>query len=86
MLRSYRTQQLSRSPLHLIVKEGKARDEVVVAIEARYNSVLPVVTEQFHGGEHSETSVLEFLSLTLCQNFWAEVGLALFKREEGLET
>ena len=43
----------------LVVKEWKAGDEVVKTIESWGNQVLGVVTQQFHGGKHGKTSVLE---------------------------
>ena len=43
----------------LVVKEWKAGDEVVKTIESWGNQVLGVVTQQFQGGKHGKTSVLE---------------------------
>jgi hypothetical protein len=43
----------------LVVEERKTGDEVVKTIKSGRNQVLGVVTEQFHGGKHGKTSMLE---------------------------
>ena len=60
----------------LVVKEWKAGDEVIKAVESRGHQVLGVVTEQFHGGEHGKTSVLELLKGTLLGLSRSKVRLA----------
>jgi len=40
------------------------------------------MTEQFQCSEHCKPAILNFLSLTLCKNFWAEIRLSLLNKSE----
>ena len=52
--RGYRKRQLAE---RLLVKERKAGDELVIAVEASRDVVLAVVTEELKEGKHGKTSV-----------------------------
>jgi hypothetical protein len=66
----------------LVVKEWKASDEGIVAIKTWRHQVLGVMTEQLHGSKHGQTSVLEFLSLTLRQDFVVQVWFSLLLQQK----
>lgn len=52
------------------------------AIESWGNKVLGVVTEQFHGSKHGNTSVLEFAEDSLFGDLWFQVWLSKFEISE----
>ena len=60
----------------LVVEEWKSSDEVVKTVESWGNQVLRVVTQQFHGGKHGKTSVLELGKSALLSLSRVKVWLA----------
>ena len=56
-----------------LVEEGESSDELFAQA---ISTIEGVVTEKFQSGEHSKTSVLKFLKLTLFGSLGVEFGLA----------
>ena len=67
--------RIQRAGRSLFVKERKAGDHLVQAIESRGDQVLRVVTKELKGGKHGKTSVLELLKFALLF-FITKVGLS----------
>jgi hypothetical protein len=65
-----------------LIEERKSGDEVVKTVESGVDHVLCVVTEELHGGEHGNASVLELIELTLLELSGVEFGLARFEVSE----
>ncbi len=63
------------------VNEGKAGDEVIVAIECRGDEVLGVVTDELEEGEHGKTSMLELGRLALGEDICRQLQNAGGGRE-----
>ena len=67
--------RIQRAGRSLFIKERKAGDHLVQAIESRGDQVLRVVTKELKGSKHGKTSVLELLKFALLF-FITKVGLS----------
>ena len=56
-LKRYKQARPLNSMDNLVVKEWQSSDQMVESIEARLDKVLTVVTEEFEGGKHGQTSI-----------------------------
>merc|ERR1711920_135928 len=63
-------------PTQNLVDEWKSSDKLVHTVESRLDQVLTVMTEKFKHSNHSKTSVLQFLKLTLCKFFFIKIKLS----------
>ena len=63
----------------LVVKEGKASDQVVQAIESGLDQVLRVMTQKLKNGELGQTSVLQLVELEFLKVVLSNGVFARFK-------